>query len=790
VSAASKSFTEWLRGLSARDALLTAWSSAPANEITAYETDALAFAARAGKTGTAATIATPGGRARLPLLAAVHAAALRLPGFPSPFSGMPPGPVALVTRQTIRRAELTEIDAAGVLVSPALYPVRQRADGLVAPLPGGRPLPQNASHLLLFIGPSAAWVRPALPPSTVVIDAADEHGDFAAAAVGWAVAFGAAPILFADVAQRAWPQSDVIYPCGWSAIMAAEPKDRDCLSALAPVRGHAVVLAAGARPDLANVAPLLADARRRGPLPPVLVEASVLWRRLDDLVVPLAFYDAACPRWHTPTLTERLEDLARVRASDFPRGWRTWAETCWAPVKEGLASASDALTANNIKAALLVEAVDADLRAGLTIDVALPSRTARDALTRHLMEAGVPIPVDGRLLVRSLADAGAWGPLRATLLPAPPGAALRRRLVGADVGPLNVLCYDHELSPLERMLQGALDEPLAVHGPVHQLLPPAVDVSCELAAQRPEVVISIANAIEQCSSGSSTSLAQLADAVDIAGLAALKMPGQEMVQEDLPDADSDDPAAWNADGPESYGLVAAVPFTVVSLEGGPPVVIYVPARLKVTRILDCTVQRVPVLDVSPGMLVMGLDGIAPFDRLRPLLVEARGPVTRMLLAAWDQALNMALRRTVGPAGLATALAGIGATVKEPAVAAWADDDRIGPQDAANVTRIGRLADHPVVANNGHAIAEVMQGLRLLHQAVGRLVTRAVGYGGDAADELERLLGPDAVSILTEMVVYRVVAVGMVMTVRRKMLFTASRTTSGVGTVQNGERDGR
>ena len=48
------------------------------------------------------------------------------------------------------------------------------------------------------------------------------------------------------------------------------------------------------------------------------------------------------------------------------------------------------------------------------------------------------------------------------------------------------------------------------------------------------------------------------------------------------------------------------------------------------------------------MLLAGLDGLTPFDRLRPLLPEARGPVTRMLLAAWDQALATALRHTGGP----------------------------------------------------------------------------------------------------------------------------------------------
>ena len=177
----------------------------------------------------------------------------------------------------------------------------------------------------------------------VVIDAADEPWEFAADAAAWARACGATPVVFADIARRTWLEGSVAYPCGWSQILAASPDERDGVSALAPVRGHAAVLAAGALPGLPEAAALLAAARRHGPLPPVLIEASVLWRRLDELVVPVATYDAACPRWHTPTLSERLEDLLTVRAQDFPRGWRTWAQTGWAGIKEGLASARAAL---------------------------------------------------------------------------------------------------------------------------------------------------------------------------------------------------------------------------------------------------------------------------------------------------------------------------------------------------------------------------------------------------------------------------------------------------------------
>ena len=79
-------------------------------------------------------------------------------------------------------------------------------------------------------------------------------------------------------------------------------------------------------------------------------------------------------------------------------------------------------------------------------------------------------------------------------------------------------------------------------------------------------------------------------------------------------------------------------------------VVHVPADGTAARVLGGAVRRIPVLDVLPGMLLAGLDGLTPFDRLRPLLPEARGPVTRMLLAAWDQALTTALRHAGGPAG--------------------------------------------------------------------------------------------------------------------------------------------
>lgn len=768
------SLAAWLSDAASRDALLAAWQKAPDHPLDDYEACVLAATARAARAGTPITVAVPGGRCRMPLLAAVHAAALRLPGFPSPFRCRDFGPVALVTTQVIRRAELIGLDAAGVPVSPALHAARLRADQQVAPLPAGKPTQQTWQHLLLLISPSANWALPKVLPKLVVIDATDEPWQFTIEAVAWAEACGAVPIVFADLAKRTWLRDAIAFPCGWAQILAASSSNSR-VGALAAVRGHAVVLTAGPIPGLAQAAVLLADGRRHGPLPPVLLEASGIWRRLDELVVPITAYDAACPRWHMPTLSERLEDVLAVRAQDFPRGWRTWAQTGWAGIKEGLASARTDLRNLNRKAALLAEAVDADLRAGLSVDVALPSRIARDAAIWNLADVGVPLPVDGQLVVRSLADTEAWDPPRATVLAAPPGTALRHRMTAADVGALSVLCYDHELGPLHRMLKVALNEPAAVGGPVGQLLPSGLTPAPVLPSQRPAVVLTVAPASMSPHKSAGRSLSRLADAADIAGLAALEPLSEDRYQAcDLPD--DIEIAARAGDSPDRQyrrGLAAAIPLTVALPSSAQFALVHVPADAMAVRTLDGVICRIPFREVLPGMLLVGLDGQTPFDRLRPLLPEARGPVARMMLASWEQALTSALRGLGSPAALSRALGKGRVSMSASGVAAWADEDRIGPRNAANVARVGELAGHPVVAGHAHAIATTMRHLRRLHQAIGRLVASPHGLDAEAAAELEQLLGPDALSILAEIVIYRVVEVGALTTVDTLALFTLS-----------------
>jgi hypothetical protein len=602
----------WLSDAARGDALLNSWQGAAKRPLAAYETGALAAAARAAKTRTPINIAIPGGRSRLPLLAAVHAAALQLPGFPSPFSDGGSGLVALVTTQVVRRAELADLDAAGVPVSPALHPARLRSDGLLAPLPGGKAVVQESRHRLLLVTPSASWVVPQIPPTVAVIDASTESRQFATEAAAWATACGATPIAFTDIADIIPVDESVTYPCGWSQILAAATSPDDVgIADLASVRGHAAVLGAGPMPGLSSAASLLTAARRAGQIPAVLVEASVLWRRLDELVVPIARYDAACPRWHTPTLSERLEDLLEVRSRDFPREWLTWAETNWAGIKEGLVATRDALRDRNSKSALLTQIVDADLRAGLAVDIALPSRTARDALTWHLTEAGVPIPSDGLLTVRSLADAGAWEPPRATLLAAPPARLQRRRVTAADIGPLNVLCYDHEIKLLRSTLCDALDEPENFIGPFHQMLPPALDLVPSVLTKRPTVVLTMPPSAEGARQPDGGRLAYLADISEIIALETLRESPQEL-DGDLPDEEDQAQAALSARSRcSSGGYTLSVPLSVISSSGRQAFLVHVPADGKAVRILDGTVCQIPVREVLPGMFLVGLDGLTP-----------------------------------------------------------------------------------------------------------------------------------------------------------------------------------
>jgi hypothetical protein len=59
----------------------------------------------------------------------------------------------------------------------------------------------------------------------------------------------------------------------------------------------------------------------------------------------------------------------------------------------------------------------------------------------------------------------------------------------------------------------------------------------------------------------------------------------------------------------------------------------------------------------------------------------------------------------------------------------------------------------------------MRNLRVLHQSVGRLLASVHSASSDGVAELELLLGSDALSLVNEIVVWRVLAVGQPTTIK-------------------------
>src|SRR6185437_7758872 len=97
-----------------------------------------------------------------------------------------------------------------------------------------------------------------------------------------------------------------------------------------------------------------------------------------------------------------------------------------------------------------------------------------------------------------------------------------------DVGPLSVLCYDHEITLLRHVLCDSLDEPENVVGPFHQMLPPALDLLPVMPTKRPAVVLSVAPSAVGAQRGADGGrLAYLADIGEIVALDTLRDSAQE-----------------------------------------------------------------------------------------------------------------------------------------------------------------------------------------------------------------------------------------------------------------------
>jgi hypothetical protein len=711
-------------------------------------------------------ITLPGGRSRLPLLAAVLLAAAELRR-PIPR----PGAVALLTATVARRAELAALTVTGVPVGPALHPVRLRADGLVSRPDGGRVSLLGDQPRLLFVHPSAHWAIPlGRPPLTVVVDDTDDpDGVLTAEARAWASRSGAGPVIaFRHLAAVGPADADGLWwPLDWAALKNT-PLPVGLASDATSSTGHVrVVVVRDARADrliAARTRLRQIDAEHGGgdPAPQALRAAARLARLLIDLAVPLNVYDAHTYSSIARSLASRRDDLEETTAQSFTGSWRLVGELDWALLRRELVGAVDDLADVNHKALALGAIVEAALAADERLDVWLPSRIAAEATQTWLLTSGFAVPAaalaEGRVRLRSLGDPGAWDQHRLSLFTGAPAYRHAHRVVDGDLGRLMVLCYEREAPAVGGIVGRALGRPelaSATAARAHTI-EALFGAAARLVEPRP-ILVRVEEATASELPATATSTAHHAAGVDAAEAAALDPSGWWHGE----DEDPDTPAAPT--GPVAAVAVVVEPVTRVGGATATATVILADATATLDRVVGGRVLPVAVRELAPGMLLVGISGPerrGMFERLRPHLDQLNGPGTTFWLGLWRSALGAALRTTGSPVALAEALHETGITAE--AVRRWPSPYRIGPLLARNVALVGDVAGNQAVATEARRIAAVMQAVRARHRRIGRAVAaaaRAAAAGRkDAFDGLAEVLGPDIAECLGDLSAWRVLAV--------------------------------
>lgn len=738
--------------------LLQAWrTDGPVGQppLTQVEVDAVTLAIEALDAAQATTIATPGGRSRIPLLAAVAAASDPIV---RPHTRHPAGAVALVTRSAFRRAELEALDVAIVPVSPALGARRLRGDGYVCRSGGSGVTELASEHRLLFASPAAGLVVPRGGRIRVVIidDTDDPNGTLTAQALIWARELDAGVLAFTHLAA-APAVGSVSWPLDWPYLAEG---------ALAAGLSPASTAATGSARSLvvadSRVAPLFraraALARigeRNAPWPAALAGAARFARILLDLVVPADIYDAHVPGTIARSLTRRRDELDETPPSALDGAWRDVAETDWALLKADLGAAHDALAEVNHKANALGLAVEELLAAGETVEVLCPTRVAASATRTWLLEGGFAGCTDafgaGRLDARSIGETRPWDQRRFTVLPGLAAHRHRHRIADGDVGRLVVCCYPPEAARLPR----ELDEQLNADRVASAAVRSGALLAVFGAAGPPPP-----NALRVVVAASDASLAkdlEAADFIDVAESAALS---NELLD------DLDDEGEVERDPSTSRpSWLPARALIVEPAGGGSAVGLLVRNNAGLDRVNQGRVSPVAAPDLAAGMLLVGITGERReriFSRLRPYLDILHGPRTLLWLDLWQHTLLQALRRQGSVAALGDALRAAGATIRDPAIAAWASPYRIGPRDPRNVRRVAVLAAVPVVAEDAATVGKVMSAVRRRHRDIGvklSIAVRAAAAGRrDAFDRLEAQLGVAVTELLGDITPWRVLSV--------------------------------
>lgn len=800
--------------------LIEAWSSPGPDRpaLTMAERDLLTVVQLSVRRNTSLLIRLPGGLHRFPVLAAAMIAADSL-DVPRPelarLSGddPPPGPVALITARIIRRSELDRLDASSVPVAPALHPHRLRGDGLASPVRGGRPRLISGAARLLFVAPTTGF-PPVLgvAPRVVVIDAAAEgECDWLPAARSWACAHGSVVITVADLHQEvellrsgdgdgqkltsrtaaagfALPPTGADHENHWihdwrwlhrtdtSLATQRPPSAEDSLhqEPFARGRAHLLTVEDPCFAQLAEVRQRLARLRdpRGGVAPWPVRQAARLTRLLTELPTRISDYDRVAPRHGGRTLRRLLDEVVDADAHrDFPASWRVRVAADWGAVRAGLSAVYEAMVAYNPVTSVVADLVEDAYRRGRQLDIVCGSRSARDALIGRLASSGTLRVEDSPLVtLRSIGTVEAAGSCQTTVLIGPPAARWQRRLTAADLGQLVVLGAPADFRRLYHALRSAYSTPCRET---------ARDARCATLTALTGAPADEAE-LDGCELevGVTTQPAEREPAARISlpdpqawFTAALSEPPDD-ADLDLSDleAEPDSTEEPAVPGATLHGRrVRAIPVVIRSTAteaSSSPVVVLLAAAAKVQRLRDDEIRLLPVADLAAGMVVIGVsepERRTLFDRIRPLLAEQRPQAAAMLLQLWRVALDDARAVTGSVADLTGHLGDLGADITPSAVGGWSSATRIGPQDAANVARIGRIAGSGIVVGEAARIAAVMRAARARHAQVGSALVKLAGWhaSGDVAalDRAAETLGADITDLAADLTAWRVVAVG-------------------------------
>ena len=133
-------------------------------------------------------------------------------------------------------------------------------------------------------------------------------------------------------------------------------------------------------------------------------------------------------------------------------------------------------------------------------------------------------------------------------------------------------------------------------------------------------------------------------------------------------------------------------------------------------------------ELAVGDEVVLIDGDAHKTLLAKLLDAAENIPALAVASGWHEYWRAALQRACAAHGsyaaLARSLAALGCRVQAQTVRLWCVGVTIGPDDPADLARVGETAGDPVLAAQAGEVWRAMQTLRNAHVRAGQAARRA------------------------------------------------------------------